>query len=182
MLKKVSWGFVVVAATMLLGCNRDSSGSGDARIVANEDGTVEVVVGDQVRFALAATGPVARSFRQRPVGVGTVTFERSFETSDPLSVQAVSGGGTSARIEYANADGTRSAVLSATVVSEQLSEFRLEPEGRAADSIAVGVRCDENGTFHGFGEQYNATNQRGEVFELLVNEQLRRIQVASESG
>lgn len=35
----------------------------------------------------------------------------------------------------------------------------------------MGVRCDDLGTFHGFGEQYNATNQRGEAFQLLVNEQ-----------
>lgn len=171
MWKKASLGSVALAATILLGCSRGSSGSGDARIVASEDGTVEVVVGDRVLFATAATGPVARNFRERPVGVGTVTFERTLETSDPLSVRSVTNRGTSVVVEYANTDGTRSAMLTAMVATEQHSEFRLELEGPAADSIAVGVRCDDSGTFHGFGEQYNATNQRGETFELLVNEQ-----------
>ncbi len=51
------------------------------------------------------------------------------------------------------------------------SSARVELVGPPADSIAVGVQCDADGTFHGFGEQYDATNQRGEAFQLLVNEQ-----------
>jgi len=51
------------------------------------------------------------------------------------------------------------------------SSARVELVGPPADSITVGVQCDADGTFHGFGEQYNATNQRGEAFQLLVNEQ-----------
>ncbi|MFW6087866.1 MAG: TIM-barrel domain-containing protein, partial [Myxococcota bacterium] len=35
----------------------------------------------------------------------------------------------------------------------------------------VPVRCDEEGSFHGFGEQYNATEQPGEAFTLMVTEQ-----------
>ncbi|MBX3246191.1 MAG: hypothetical protein KF901_03335 [Myxococcales bacterium] len=53
------------------------------------------------------------------------------------------------------------------------TRFRLElTAGEAvASSLVVPVRCEEGATFHGFGEQYNATDQRGEAFELFVSEQ-----------
>ncbi|MEM1031135.1 MAG: TIM-barrel domain-containing protein [Myxococcota bacterium] len=38
-------------------------------------------------------------------------------------------------------------------------------------SLAVPVACESEGTFHGFGEQFNATDQRGEAFDLFVSEQ-----------
>jgi len=162
-------GFGLLLATTVAGCE---STPGNVQVVASEDGTVEVIVGGEPLFALAATGPIARNFNEQPVdGAGIISFQRTQEVSDPLIVQSVSNEGASARIEYANADGTRTAVLSAAALDDETSEFELGLKGPPADSIAVGVRCDEGGTFHGFGEQYNATNQRGEAFSLLVNEQ-----------
>jgi alpha-glucosidase len=169
-----SWlaGVGVLLGLGFAGCGESGSSSdGNVQIVATGDGTVEVVAAGRVLFALAPIGPVARNFRERAVGVGTISFERSGEVADPLSVERVSNEGSKAGVEYANGDGTRTAILSAAVLDDQVSEFRLELAGPPADSIAVGIRCDELGTFHGFGEQYNATNQRGEAFELLVNEQ-----------
>lgn len=163
-------GFGFVLAMGYAGCGDGASGSGgDARVVGAEDGTVEVVVGERRLFALAPTGPVARNFDEEPVGIGTITFERSNEVIDPLSVVSVVSEGPGVRVEYAS--NSRTATLTAAPVDDEVSEFRLELAGPPADSIAVGIRCDAEGTFHGFGEQYNATNQRGEAFELLVNEQ-----------
>jgi alpha-glucosidase len=156
------------------GCSESSAGptgAGAVQITADENGTVEVVVAGRALFATAPTGPIARTFTERPVGLGTISFRRSQEVTDPLSVRSVQNRGDSATVEYANADGSRTAILTASAIDAQSSEFRLELAGPPADSIAVGVRCDDTGTFHGFGEQYNATNQRGEAFELLVNEQ-----------
>jgi alpha-glucosidase len=155
------------------GCSSSSDStpnSGDVRIVALEDGTVEVTAQGRTIFALAGTGPVARTFEETFFGAGVIDFVRDLDTEVeyPLSVDSVTNEGTSVTVEYSGDD--RSAMLTAVVVDEQVSEFRLTFEGEA-DSLAVGVRCDEGGTFHGFGEQYNATNQRGEVFELYVNEQ-----------
>ncbi|MDH4282011.1 MAG: hypothetical protein OEV36_05125, partial [Myxococcales bacterium] len=165
-------GFGILMAACATGGSESSAPPGaNTQIVASPDGTVEVLVSGEAQFALASTGPVARNFNERVVGVGTVSFERSLEVTDPLSVRSVTNKGTSATVEYANADGSRTATLTGLAVSDELSEFRLELSGPPADSIAVGVRCDADGTFHGFGEQYNATNQRGEAFELLVNEQ-----------
>lgn len=39
------------------------------------------------------------------------------------------------------------------------------------DAIELPTRCDASSTYLGFGEQYNATNQRGEAFPLWVQEQ-----------
>ncbi len=166
----VGLGLVCVAAATA--CSESSSSSdGNVEIVAGEDGSVEVLVAGKTTFALAPTGPVARTFNERAVGIGAISFERSSERTDPLTVRSVSNEGTGARVEYANASGSRKATLTAKVIDDEVSEFELKLSGPAADSIAVGIRCDEDGTFHGFGEQYNATNQRGEAFELLVNEQ-----------
>ena len=136
-----------------------------------DDGTVEVIAAGKVLFALAATGPVARNFSER-CGRGRDDLVRaSDEVRDPL----VGGAGIQRRVEGACGVRQRGRVsdrnLTAVGLDDQVSEFRLELAGPAADSVAVGIRCDELGTFHGFGEQYNATNQRGEAFELLVNEQ-----------
>lgn len=165
-------GFGFLFAMGVASCSSSSGSSGgNVRIVAGDDGSVEVIVGGKTTFALAATGPVARNFMERVVGVGAITFERITESADPLSVRSVVNEGSSASVEYANASGSRTATLTANVLDDQVSEFRVELVGPPADSIAVAVRCDADGTFHGFGEQYNATNQRGEAFQLLVNEQ-----------
>ena len=165
-------GIWLALALSAAGCGSDASSptsGGNAQIVASEDGTVEVIVNGKTLFALAGTGPVARTFIDSAGNIATKIIRRTNEKSDPLSVRSIANGGTTATVEYASA--TRSATLSAVAVSDEVSEFQLEVSGAAADSMAIGVRCDEGGTFHGFGMQYNATNQRGEAFPLFVNEQ-----------
>lgn len=165
----------VVAAVLVLavgGCGDSSSEDPEnVQIVASEDGSVEVIVDGEKSFALAPTGPIARNFTERATGIGAVEFLRAGEVAESLEIESVSNDGSSARVEYASADGSRRATLTAVVLDEEVSDFQLELMGPAADSIAVGIRCDGDGTFHGFGEQYNGTNQRGESFQLLVNEQ-----------
>ncbi|MDH3202149.1 MAG: hypothetical protein OEM15_14755 [Myxococcales bacterium] len=158
-----------------VGCGSGDDGSSPTevvQIVASEDGTVEVIVGERTLFASAPTGPVVRNFSgEKEYTAQPTRLIRGGEVVDRLAVESVANDESGATVQYANADRTRQATLTAKAVSEEASEFRLELVGAAADSIAVGVRCDEEGTFHGFGEQYNATNQRGEKFQLLVAEQ-----------
>ena len=153
-------GLVLVAGAAA--CTSDEGASGpapnDVQIVAAEDGTVEVIAGGRTIFAMAATGPVARTFTEQWFGAGVISFVRDDEVADPMSVQEVVNEGNSVRVEYAS--GSRSATLTAIALNEEVSDFKLEVAGEEANSIAVGIRCDEGGTFHGFGEQYNATNQR----------------------
>lgn len=60
-----------LALAMNAGCSKSSSDLGEAQIVAGDDGAVEVIVRGKTLFALAATGPVARNFTERAVGIGT---------------------------------------------------------------------------------------------------------------
>ncbi len=157
-----------------VGCSSGDDSSSPAemvQIVANDDGTVEVIVGERTLFALAPTGPVARNFDESFLLGAPEQVQRMNETIDSLTVRSVANDESGATVRYANADESRTATLTAQRVGDDASEFRLELAGTAADSIAVGIRCDAEGTFHGFGEQYNATNQRGEEFQLLVTEQ-----------
>ena len=71
-----------------------------------------------------------------------------------------SGGdeGAEVRFELGTLDG-REGLL--TVRKEDASvHFSFEPRV-ARESIALPIVCDEEGSFHGFGEQYNATEQTG---------------------
>jgi len=163
------WLMALALLVGAFGCSTSSGSTpGAVQIVGLEDGTVEVISRGKTIFALAGTGPVARTFTEQAVGAGVIEFLRSDEAEFPLTVESVTNDESGVTVEYVGED--RSATLTAVVLDEEVSEFRLELEGEA-DSIAVGVRCDEGGTFHGFGEQYNGTNQRGEAFELFVNEQ-----------
>ncbi|MCB9621612.1 MAG: hypothetical protein H6724_19415, partial [Sandaracinus sp.] len=70
-------------------------------------------------------------------------------------------------------DTSFSARLTIRADGDERTAFRLELLGETDEvtSIAVPVLCETEGTFHGFGEQYGATNQRGEAFTLFVSEQ-----------
>ena len=57
-------------------------------------------------------------------------------------------------------------------VSADHTLVRVEvPAGEEPTSIALPVACSETGTFHGFGGQYETTDQRGAAFDLFVSEQ-----------
>ena len=113
-------GFGFFLAMGFASCSSPESSTGNVRIVAADDGAVEVIVGGTTTFTLAATGPVARNFQERVVGVGAITFERITESADPLSVRSVVNEGSSARVEYANASGSRTATLTASVLDDQV--------------------------------------------------------------
>jgi len=168
-----NWLIGSVLALGVAGCSGASgseAGPTDGvQIIASNDGTVEVIVDGRTLFALAGTGPVARTFIDSAGNIGTKVIRRTNEKTDPLTVRAVANGGTTASVSYRSE--TRRAMLTAVAVSNEVSDFTLEVSGDAADSMAIGVRCDQDGTFHGFGMQYNQTDQRGEAFPLFVNEQ-----------
>lgn len=166
-------GVWVLCGVVAPGCSDSGSGDGPSdavQVVASDDGSVAVVIDGEERFATAPLGPIARNFTETFTGQPE-RFTRTDEVVDPLLVQGVTNDDNGATVQYANESGSRTATLTATLVGTDSSEFTLEIAGDAADSIAVGIRCDAEGTFHGFGEQYNATNQRGEAFQLLVTEQ-----------
>ena len=113
-------GFLVAMGVAGCGESASSSGSGSVQIVASDDGTVEVIAAGKVLFALAPTGPVARNFSERAVGVGTISFERSGEVTDPLSVERVSYVGPARNVSI-----VFSVLLGALLLKERHGRMRL---------------------------------------------------------
>ncbi len=146
--------------------------AGGAAVQFDANGDIVLTVDGRTLFAMPGDEPVnARNFEETPTGIGVIAFVRSDEVIDALLADEVETVGDGVSVTYSNASGTRSAVLDAAPDSATTTRFSLSFAGEAADSLAVPVRCDSDATFHGFGEQYNATNQVGEIFTLFVNEQ-----------
>ena len=72
------------------------------------------------------------------------------------------------RVRYQASDGTK-AYIELSVEDGRI-RLRLDSDGEY-QSLAVGLRCDEESSFYGFGAQYNQTDQRGEAFDLFSQEQ-----------
>lgn len=167
--------FVLLAS--LAGCDNGSSDNRDntvpdPAVLLQDNGDVVVQVAGRTLFAMPGeTAPLARQFRETASGIGVVTFTRSDQVEDPLTLAASEQVDDGVALRFENADKSRSATLEAMPVNADESLFRFTLSGTPADSLAVPVRCDAAGSFHGFGEQYNATNQKGEAFTLFVNEQ-----------
>jgi len=173
----------VSAAAMLSACGGDDAGEAsgvdhtfdDGVRVLVEGGAVEVSEGDRTLWAMpAGSPPVARTFTDgvsgslaiytfRRFDVEETVFDRfrGAELADDGAVVATWGSSGDATATLRIAPGER----------ERTTSLRLSVEGMEPTSIALPIRCDEDGTFHGFGEQYNATDQRGEAFTLFVSEQ-----------
>lgn len=147
-----------------------------ARVRAGERGSLELMSGDRPLLSLSdSSWPRARTFEESffgPTGIWNFirTEEQVLATSRLESVEAVDGG---ALATYGSDDGALTFSVTISAQGDAATRLRFEVEGLegSADSIEIPVRCEEGGTFHGFGEQYNATNQRGEAFQLFVSEQ-----------
>ena len=104
---------------------------------------------DQIRLLLelpADQTPLARNFTETSSGIGVITFTRSDENADPLTVVSSTQLNDSVELKYENADGSRTATLEAMPVNDTESLFRFTLSGPTADSLAVPVRCDEDGS------------------------------------
>lgn len=145
-----------------------------ARLAQAADGALELrdAADATPLFGLAPRGIVARSFDAERSGVGVISFVHTNVVADELVAGAVSvsADGSTAQALYESATSDRKAQLTAQVDGEHGTVFQLSTFGKA-DSFAIPVRCDAAASFFGFGELYNALDQRGEAFELLVNEQ-----------
>lgn len=167
---------IALFTVLLVACSDSSDApappAGGAAVRLDDAGDIRLTVDGRTLFAMPGQAPVyARNFEETATGIGVIAFERTNEQVEALSVEAVETVGDGLSVRYANAGGTRSARLEAAPESATTTRFSLSFAGAEADSLAVPVRCDDGATFHGFGEQYNATNQRGEAFTLFVNEQ-----------
>ncbi|MCO4774333.1 MAG: hypothetical protein KDA24_30195, partial [Deltaproteobacteria bacterium] len=161
----------IVLAFALAGCSRDSGSFAlpdGTEVVVTRDGEVELWIDGSPTFAVGAS-PETRSFAEESEGPFAIwSFERDDETSTAFTLDRVRRDGEAVEVEYTSTQG-----LAATLRIEADttgSRFTFTSDG-PANSIAVPVRCDDGGSFHGFGEQYSTTNQKGHALRLLVEEQ-----------
>ena len=149
------------------------------RVEVGPDGEATLVVDGRETITLGPQGAIARDFEERYAGSGGIyRVTRNGEQTRPLDrFEGVESSEGVVEILWASQDGaskgrTRFEASDAAALAGRATHIRFTlDEGPEASSLALPVRCDENGSFHGFGGQYNQSNQRGEAFRLMVSEQ-----------
>ena len=163
----------LVPLMCLLACTRTAGSfslEDGTEISVGDDGSIALVIDGAETFALSDRPPQVRTFDESSEGPFAIwSFERDDERRVPLNLDRVRRDGEQVLVDYVSA-GSRTATL-AIEATEAGTRFTFAVEGDEADSIAIPVRCDEGGSFHGFGEQYSTTNLKGESFRLLLEEQ-----------
>lgn len=169
-----------VIALLAVGCDETPDGleatlADGTRVSVDEGGSIALFDGERALWATPSGAfPTARTFEERisgPLAIWSFNrrHEEVFSFDRYLGARHENG---AVVIEY----GRKSGEGTATVTIEpgeraSTTVLRLEVQGIEPNSVALAARCDEEGSFHGFGEQYDATDQRGHAFTLLVSEQ-----------
>ena len=149
--------------------------SDGAVVQVGHTGDIQIAVDDRVVFATSATAlPQARRFNEEAIGPLAIwRFERRDEEIATLDTLVGSRQeGDSVIVELTSSDGRESATL--TISPERAATSRVVFDHQSdsqADSLVLSLACSVHQSFYGFGEQYNALNQRGEAFPLWVSEQ-----------
>jgi alpha-glucosidase len=140
-------------------------------VIANGRRDLLVLPGD--------VGPVTRQFDETYESlVGQWKFTRTDLVKLSMTLKDVDFGegldgytGDVIVIRFSDPAGSVTASLYLEAVEDENTRLHLVPGGLAGDSIAFPLRCGQDDTFHGFGEQYNAIDQRAQTFDLMVGEQ-----------
>lgn len=151
-------------------------------VVADETGAIELFDGARPLLAMpSGQVPVARTFTERATGALSIwSFRRGAEVLYRYErFRGVRQEGGAVIVEYelgevTVAEASTEGAATVTIAPGDragTTVLRVDVHGVDANSVAFPVRCDPEGSFHGFGEQYNATEQTGEAFELIVTEQ-----------
>lgn len=145
-----------------------------ARVVVGDDGSVALFDAERALWATPPGAyPTARTFTERVTGSLAIwSFRRAGE--EVLALDRYLGAreeGGAVVVEYGRSGGETATLTIAAGERPRTVVLRLAAEGLEASSLAMPARCDEEGSFHGFGEQYDATDQRGHALTLMVSEQ-----------
>ena len=178
---------LLLGTLLLLGsmaCGDSGGGGDDLRTLSNgalltplEDGALEIMVDGRATLALASGAlPTARRFSETytPGIFGVWDIERSNEEKFMLhrTDESIRRVDDALVLGYSSADGTLQGELRVSAEDARRTRLTFAVTGGVVDSLALPVRCDADGSFYGFGEQYNSTDQRGEAFSLLVKERI----------
>ena len=175
-----------LALALAVGCGGDENGGADGGGASRgpfplADG-VEVAVSSEGALALSIQGRplvtlgkgapfVGQRFQEKISGLFAIwTFQRSEEERFEVgSFQGLSRQGEAVEARYG---GQGQVTVSASALRPGASLVKVRFQGvEGLRSVTIPFACDEASTFYGFGEQYNAAEQRGEAFQLHVSEQ-----------
>jgi sulfoquinovosidase len=182
-MRRLRWPWALAWLTSWsLGCGGDETTMpldatlGDGTRIEVNDAGVTLSLDGRVLLATASGEAItARSFDETFTStVGVWIFTRDDEQATALSsYQGAEQTGDAVTASFASGDGSASAKLRVEPAADyEATRMTWTVQGVAnLGSVAVPVACDQAASFHGFGEQYNGTDQRGEAFELLVTEQ-----------
>lgn len=138
-----------------------------SEVAVSASGAIAVRVDGRTVFATADGARVTTAtFGERVQGItGIWAFERIDEVRTPSGAYAgAAREGEAVVVRFDGGTSIHVAPLRAGATSVRVQT----PE---AKSIAVPFACDDDATFFGFGEQYDAVEHRGHAFDLFVTEQ-----------
>jgi sulfoquinovosidase len=157
----------------------DAAGEGGGTFVL-EDGTAVAIDGEG---AIAITreddtplttihAPALRTFSQTVrMTLGMYAVTRREEVTHPLFFARASREAEGVRARYVDARGGELTLLVRVGAARERTRVAVETTGTTHDAVVLPFGCDADASFLGFGEQYEALDQRGERFELFVSEQ-----------
>lgn len=140
-------------------------------VVVAADGSFALTRDGAVTFATASGQPLRSRVVEETVesSLGMWRFTRDSEQDIAFgALESVRATGATVTLRYGD-DRGRQAVLDITRDGEATTLALRVPDG--ADAISLPVACDPDGSFHGWGEQYSRTDQRGHAFRLFLSEQ-----------
>lgn len=152
----------------LFACSRGGSFQiGEAEVEVDDEGRVLVLVDGERTVEVA--GLASLDFEEEvEASLGMWQFERRDESTTAWSdFRGVDEEEGALVLTYRNAAGDE-AILRIEDQGES-TLFTFEPP--AASALKLSLSCDDEGSFHGFGEQYDGVEHRGEAFTLFVSEQ-----------
>lgn len=146
--------------------------SDGTEVHVDDDGSVAVWRDQRRAFALSGTpGPEGRRFTETyGGGIGLWTIGRENAPDLAYTFEDASMEDDVVQVRWTSTDGDALALdVSVQVPGETL--HMTSTTDAELDALALPLECDDDASFHGFGEQYGATDQRGEAFRLWLTEQ-----------
>ncbi len=145
-------------------------------IVVEVEDSVRLLDGQRPLVTLAQNPVRALSYQETANGpLGIWAFSRRDESRRVYDIerraQAEPNGGDAAEVRWRGPDGAVALMTVAPGPTEDSTRVSVALDGDEFQSIEVAFSCDNGASFAGFGEQYNAIEQRGGAFDLFVSEQ-----------
>lgn len=145
------------------------------RVDVADDGSLTLRAGDRELLATAPGRPfVVRDYETITSWLlGSFTFSRDAEVAVEIGqLEGARREGDTVVVDYRGAGDAALTVVASVAAAGEATRLELSVSGvPGGSSIAVPLRCDEESTFYGFGEQYAAAEHRGQAFDLFVGEQ-----------